>query len=96
VKKWGKEGKKGAAGSGSEAGICFVAPDVSEKSSSRHELGLKARFTRLSFPRASLQRHRICGWENPGVLTSYTLVSVLVSMTYVHVVTANPSLPLDV
>jgi hypothetical protein len=24
-------------------------------------------------------------------LTSYTLVSVLVAMTYVHVVTANPS-----
>jgi hypothetical protein len=33
----------------------------------------------------------ICGWENPGGLTSYILVSVLVAMTYVHVVTANPS-----
>jgi hypothetical protein len=52
----------------------------------------KARFTRQSFPRASSQRHRICGWENPDVLTSNTLVSVLVAMTYVHVVTANHSL----
>jgi hypothetical protein len=38
----------------------------------------KARFKRQSFPRASSQRRRICGWENPGVLTSYTLVSVLI------------------
>jgi hypothetical protein len=51
----------------------------------------KARFTCQSFPWASSQWHRICGWENPGVLTSYTLVSVLVAMMYVHVVTANPS-----
>jgi hypothetical protein len=50
----------------------------------------KTWFTRHSFHRASSQRHRIFGWENPGVLTSYTLVSVLVVM-YVHVVTANPS-----
>jgi hypothetical protein len=52
---------------------------------------LRPRFTRQSFPRASSQRHRICGWENPGVLTPYTLVSVLVAMTNVHVVTTDPS-----
>jgi hypothetical protein len=69
--------------------LSFARPatcSTSRTSSQSHTL---ARFTRQSFPRSSSQRHRICGWENPGVLTSYTLVSVLVTMMYVHVVTAN-------
>jgi hypothetical protein len=64
---------------------------ASPKQHSTKKARFKARFTRQSFPRASSQWHRICGWENPRVLTSYTLVSVLVATTYVHVVTANPS-----